>query len=174
MSNSRMKKLALGLSTAAAVAWSAPADAQVANLQVFTDTPFFNTALELSFSFAATYRAGVGAGDYAYAFLNRAQVCQSFDNGATYSLPSGAYYHEYKLKDPAHPFDENLVHLTGIKLANGNTRTAFVETELQNFVAFVTGTKDSFGNIVPYGQNTIRSYCLTLPRHHEHSADNGH
>jgi molybdate transport system substrate-binding protein len=55
MSNSTMKKLALGLS-AAAVIWSASADAQqVANLQVYTTYPFSDTAVELSYSFAATY-----------------------------------------------------------------------------------------------------------------------
>jgi molybdate transport system substrate-binding protein len=54
MSNSSMKKLALGLS-AATVLWSASADAQVANLQVFTNVPFSNTAVELSYSFAAAY-----------------------------------------------------------------------------------------------------------------------
>jgi molybdate transport system substrate-binding protein len=54
MLNSTMKKLALGLS--AAVMWAASADAQVvANLQVYTTFPFADTAVELSYSFAATY-----------------------------------------------------------------------------------------------------------------------
>jgi molybdate transport system substrate-binding protein len=55
MLNSRIKKLALGVSGALAMMWS-PANAQVvANLQVFTNQPFANTAVELSYSFAGTY-----------------------------------------------------------------------------------------------------------------------
>jgi hypothetical protein len=61
----------------------------------------------------------------------------------------------------AHPYDADLVTLTGIKLAR--SRTSDQETELANFISFLTGAEDSFGDVPADGTSILRSHCFRLP-----------
>jgi hypothetical protein len=54
-----------------------------------------------------------------------------------------------------------LVTVAAIRIAN--TRTAEQEAELRNVIAFLTGTKDTFGNVNISGTNIIQHSCFKLP-----------
>jgi molybdate transport system substrate-binding protein len=116
---------------------------------------------------ASVVYAALRFGKQPFGFVARSQVCKYANR--VFSYPPGSYHHEYKPDDPAHPYDAELVTLTGIKLAK--TRTSDQETELQNFISFLTGAADSFGDTPTEGTSIIRSHCLGLPGPHDDDAD---
>jgi hypothetical protein len=62
--------------------------------------------------------------------------------------------------------------LTGIKLAK--TRTSDQETELANFISFLTGAADSYGDVPADGTSILQSHCFRLPGHADpDAADRG-
>jgi hypothetical protein len=69
---------------------------------------------------------------------------------------------------PAHPYDADLVALTGIRLAK--TRTPYQETELANFISFLTGAADSFGDTPADGTSILLSHRFGLPGHADQDA----
>jgi molybdate transport system substrate-binding protein len=99
-------------------------------------------------------------GRYPYGFVAKSQICQDILGTVTYD--AGSYHHEYK-PFGRHHYNPELVTLTGIKLAK--TRTPDQETELKNFIAFLTGTKDTYGTATNAGTGWIESYCFKLPEH---------
>lgn len=98
--------------------------------------------------------AAVDIGLYSYGFLAKSQICFNGASGQTF--PAGSYHHIYKPNNEDHP-SEKLV-LKGIKIAH--TRTTDQETELSNFVAFLTGGVDSNSNTTLIGKNVIEGYCF--------------
>jgi molybdate transport system substrate-binding protein len=115
---------------------------------------------------ASIVYASLRFGKHPFGFVARSQICK-FAKGV-FSYPPGSYYHEYKPDDPVHPYDVDLVTLTGIKLAK--TRTSDQEAELQNFVSFLTGAQDSFGAVPADGTAILQSHCFRLPGHHDQDA----
>jgi molybdate transport system substrate-binding protein len=115
---------------------------------------------------ASLIPAALRIGKHTFGFVARSQICK-FANGVA-SYPPNSYYHEYNSNDPAHPYDEELVTLTGIKLAK--TRTADQDTELANFISFLTGGTDSFGDTPADGTLILRSHCFRTPAHADQDA----
>jgi hypothetical protein len=105
--------------------------------------------------------AAIQLGDYPYGLINRASSCRYNTYAGTYSYPYGGYLHVYE-PFGEHHYDPRLVTVTAIQTAN-SSRTAEQVTGIQNYVAFLTATKDSTGTAYPQGQNTFKSYCYTLP-----------
>jgi molybdate transport system substrate-binding protein len=113
--------------------------------------------------------AALTSGSYPYGFIPRLEVC-TFATGATPEGPPtyypGSFHHEYS-PFGRHPYNPELVTVTAIKLAKN--RTADQEQALNNYVAFLTGTKDTFGNTntlsdgYTFGQDAMRNYCLKIP-----------
>jgi molybdate transport system substrate-binding protein len=97
-------------------------------------------------------------GLYPYGFVAKSQICRYVDGG--YIYPANSYYLEYKPNDRAHPYTP--LHLNGIALAL-TARTTAAETELANFISFLTGTADSYGVTNTIGTSIIQSYCFRLP-----------
>jgi molybdate transport system substrate-binding protein len=116
---------------------------------------------------SVVYAALRFGGKQPFGFVARSQICKYANR--VFSYPPGSYHHEYKPDDSAHPYDVDLVTLTGIKLAK--SRTSDQETELQNFISFLTGAADSFGDTPTDGTSIIRSHCFGLPGHHDDDAD---
>jgi molybdate transport system substrate-binding protein len=110
--------------------------------------------------------AAIEGGYIPSGFVARSQVCQYTPATGAYSLPNGGYYHDYE-PFGRHPYNPGLVTVTAIRIAN--SRTAQQEQALANYVAFLTGTKDTFGNTnidadgFTFGQDAIRAYCLKIP-----------
>ncbi len=115
---------------------------------------------------ASTVYAALRFGKHPFGFVARSQICK-FANGA-FSYPPGSYHREYKPGDPAHPYDAELVTLTGIKLSR--SRTSDQDTELRNFISFLTGTEDAYGDVPTDGTRIIQSYCFSPPQHHDQDA----
>jgi molybdate transport system substrate-binding protein len=115
-----------------------------------------------SFSVGQVY-SSLAHGRYPYGFVARSQICSYAPLTKTYSYPSGSYHHEYKPFDPKHHYDPELVTLTAVKLAK--TRTPDQEAVLKNFIAFLTGTRDTFGTRTDEGTAWIESFCFKLPHH---------
>jgi molybdate transport system substrate-binding protein len=103
--------------------------------------------------------SAVRHGNFGYGFVARSQICQYANGVDTY--PAGSYHHEYKSHDPAHPFDAELLHLTGIEIAK--TRTTDQATELKDFVSFLRGTRNVHGVATSIGTSLIQGYCFGLP-----------
>lgn len=101
--------------------------------------------------------AAVNNGLYAYGFAAKSQICTNV--GGTEYYPDGTYHHEYRPANPVHP-SEKLV-FKGIKIAL--TRTTDQETELTNFIAFLTGAPDVNGVATTAGTSLISRYCFKLP-----------
>jgi molybdate transport system substrate-binding protein len=97
--------------------------------------------------------AGSKMGKFAYGFVAKSQICR-YSNG-TEKYVTGSYHYEYRLENYLHPYEK--LTLKGIKIALSN-RTAEAETELANFVNFLTG------NGVTIGTDIIRTYCYKLPK----------
>jgi molybdate transport system substrate-binding protein len=114
-------------------------------------------------SASMVYAALRFGGKHPFGFVARSQICK-FVNGVFSYLP-GSYHHEYKPGDPAHPYDAGLVTLTGIKITK--SRTSDQETELANFISFLTGAEDSYGEVPTDGTSIIQSHCFRLPQHHD-------
>jgi hypothetical protein len=104
--------------------------------------------------------AAVKFGRFPYGFVAKSRVCSQPTLG-TDTFEDGSFHHEYKPFSRRHPYDPELVTVFAIKLAN--IRTADQEAELTNFIAFMTATKDSFGNTNISGTNIIQQACFKLP-----------
>lgn len=104
---------------------------------------------------AASSLSAVENGAYAYGFVAKSQICGEASDG-TQTYPAGTYHHIYKPNDDDHP-SEKLV-LKGIEIAR--TRSADQETELSNFIAFLKGDVDSFGNTTTIGTGVITGHCF--------------
>jgi molybdate transport system substrate-binding protein len=115
---------------------------------------------------ASMIPAALRIGKHPFGFVARSQICK-FANGVA-SYPPNSYFHEYRPNDPAHPYDQELVTLTGIKLAK--PRTADQDTELANFISFLTGAEDSFGEAPAEGTAILQSHCFRTPRHADQDA----
>jgi molybdate transport system substrate-binding protein len=123
-------------------------------------------------SFVLTYPSegqtfsAIRHGRVPYGFIPRSEVCSYNVTSGTSSYPDGSFHHEYK-PFGRHPYNPELVTVTAIRLAKN--RTALQEQALDNYVAFLTGAKDTFGNVVTNkdgftsGQDVLRSYCLKIP-----------
>jgi molybdate transport system substrate-binding protein len=119
---------------------------------------------------AGVVYAALGLGKHPFGFVARSQICTYANRG--FSYPPGSYHHEYKPDDPAHPYDADLVTLTGIKLAR--SRSADQETELANFISFLTGAEDSYGDTPTDGTAILQNHCFRLPGHPgQDAADRG-
>jgi len=92
---------------------------------------------------------------YAYGFVAKSQICRSA--GGVESYPSGSYHKEYRAQRDGY----TPIRLGGIAIAL--TRTTDQQTELADFIAFLTGATDTHGVVVPIGTATIQSYCFRLP-----------
>jgi molybdate transport system substrate-binding protein len=87
--------------------------------------------------------------NYAYGFTAKSQICTVFNGVEQYE--AGSFHHEYTFGvDYFNP-----IVLTGIKVAR--TRTAAQETELTDFVNFLTGVGTTTGT------NTLLQHCYKLP-----------
>jgi molybdate transport system substrate-binding protein len=123
--------------------------------------PFASTTgLVVTYPDAGITWAAVEFGDVAYGFLAKSSVCTQPTLG-TDTFPDGSFHHEYKPFSRRHPYDPELVTVMAIRIAN--TRTADQEAELTNFIAFLTGTKDVYGNVNISGTNIIQHSCFKLP-----------
>jgi molybdate transport system substrate-binding protein len=94
-------------------------------------------------------------GLYSYGFVAKSQICRYV--AGTYIYPTGSYHLEYA-PNGAHPYTPQ--HLNGIAIAL--TRTTDQQTELANFIAYLTGTADSYGVTNTGGTSIIQSYCFAL------------
>lgn len=92
---------------------------------------------------------------YAYGFVAKSQICRSASGVETY--PAGSYHKEYRARRDGY----TPIRLGGIAIAL--TRTTDQQAELADFIAFVTGTADTHGVVVPTGPAVIQSYCFRLP-----------
>jgi molybdate transport system substrate-binding protein len=143
--------------------WRIPASAIPPAFQSIPGS-FVLTYPSVGTTFAAVRHAGIP-----YGFIARSEVCTlntlTIPNG-TPSYPAGSFHHEYR-PFGRHPYNPELVTVTAIRIANN--RTADQEQALENYVAFLTGAKDSFGNTnilqdgFTFGQDRIRAYCLKIP-----------
>jgi molybdate transport system substrate-binding protein len=107
--------------------------------------------------------AGINLGIFPYGFVAKSSVCLQPTLGID-TFPDGSFHHEYIPFGRHHPYDPELVTVMAIRLAN--TRTADQEAELKNLIAFLTGTKDTFGNVNISGTNIIQHSCFELPHPH--------
>jgi hypothetical protein len=100
--------------------------------------------------------------DLTYGFTAKSRIC-NFNSTTGFSF--SGFHHEYEPFDFEHPYDPALVTLTGIEL---NTRTLAPDEELErkNFLAFMFGEKDSFGDANVTGPTIIQSFCFKLPHLH--------
>jgi molybdate transport system substrate-binding protein len=143
--------------------WRIPASAIPPAFQSIPGS-FVLTYPSVGTTFAVVRHAGIP-----YGFIARSEVCTlntlTIPNG-TPSYPTGSFHHEYR-PFGRHPYTPELVTVTAIRIANN--RTADQEQALANYVAFLTGAKDSFGNTnilqdgFTFGQDRIRAYCLKIP-----------
>ncbi|WOJ91281.1 substrate-binding domain-containing protein [Methylocapsa polymorpha] len=123
--------------------------------QVLASSPWNITTIPSGHVFTrpninSTYSA-VQAGTYAYGFVAKSAICQ-YTGGSEHYI-SGTYHHEYLYNDASHPY--NQIKQYGIEIAL--TRTTDQNTELTNFVNFLTGVGTSLGTA------KIQQYCYILP-----------
>lgn len=123
--------------------------------QVLASSPWNITTIPSGFVFTrpninSTYSA-VQAGTYAYGFVAKSAICQFYSGSEHYV--AGTYHHEYLYNDAAHPYSQ--IQQYGIRIAL--SRTAAQNTELANFVNFLTGVGTTLGTAI------IQKYCYTLP-----------
>jgi molybdate transport system substrate-binding protein len=104
-----------------------------------------------------TALATINLGLFAYGFVGKSQICQLSSGVETY--PDGSYHHEYQPLSSSHPYIP--IVMAGVEIAL--TRTADQQTELGDFIAFLTGTADSFGNTNASGTTIIQNDCFALP-----------
>ncbi len=95
--------------------------------------------------------AAVDGGFYPYGFVAKSEICQYY--GGSEHYVDGTYHHEYLPNSWEHPYRP--IILTGVKLARA--RATDQETELTNFVNFLTGAGTSAGTDV------IQQYCFKTP-----------
>lgn len=122
--------------------------------QVLASAPWSITTIPSGFVFTrpninATYSA-VQAGTYAYGFVAKSAICQYYSGAEHYV--AGTYHYEYLYNDAAHPFSQ--IKQYGIKIVR--TRTTDQQTQLTNFVNFLTGAGTSLGTAL------IQKYCYKL------------
>jgi molybdate transport system substrate-binding protein len=103
---------------------------------------------------AGSTLSAIKAGTYASGFVAKSQICRLISGTETY--PAGSFHHEYR---PADGYTG--IRLAGIAIAL--TRTTDQTQELNDFIAFLTGTTDTHSVVPPNGQNIIKSYCFRLP-----------
>lgn len=123
--------------------------------QVLASSPWNITTIPSGYVFTrpninATYSA-VQAGTYAYGFVAKSAICQYYSGAEHYV--AGTYHHEYLYNDVAHPYTQ--IQQYGIEIAL--SRTAAQNTELTNFVNFLTGVGTTLGTAI------IQKYCYILP-----------
>jgi hypothetical protein len=125
--------------------------------------PFASTSGLVStvFNVGETYAELTAPASFPYGFVAKSQMCFQATLGVD-TYDAGSYHHEYK-PFGRHPYDPELITLTAIKLAR--TRTPDEETGLKNFIAFLTGTKDTYGIATNNGTAWIEGHCFKLPRH---------
>lgn len=122
--------------------------------QVLASSPWSITTIPSGFVFTrpninSTYSA-VQGGTYAYGFVAKSAICQYYSGSEHYV--AGTYHHEYLYNDAAHPYSQILQY--GIQIAL--SRTAAQNTELSNFINFLTGVGTTLGTAI------IQKYCYTL------------
>jgi molybdate transport system substrate-binding protein len=103
---------------------------------------------------AGSTQAAIDGGTYASGFVAKSQICRFLSGVEVY--PDGSYHHEYRPRD-----GYTAIRLGGIAIAL--TRTTDQQQELDDFIAFLTGTTDTHSVVPPNGQNIIKSYCFRLP-----------
>ncbi len=94
-----------------------------------------------------TYSA-VKSGAYAYGFIAQSSICKLVGGVKTFS---SGFHHSYPFTDATHPHAE--IAQYAIKVAN-SARTAAQETELTNFINFLTTNTT--------GKTIVKSYCYSL------------
>jgi molybdate transport system substrate-binding protein len=97
-------------------------------------------------------QVAIELGTFSYGFVNKSAICNNYF-GTTETYPAGTFHHEY-LPGGRHPYHR--IELTGVKLTLA-PRTAEQETELTNFVNFLTGSGTTRGTDV------LKRYCYTVP-----------
>jgi molybdate transport system substrate-binding protein len=107
---------------------------------------------------AGTVFAAIDGGSFPYGFLANSQIC-SLDDTGKFSYPVGTYSYLYKPNNDSYPSDKLV--LKGVTIAL--TRTADQETELANFIAFLTGAADAAANATTRGVDVILSHCFKIP-----------
>lgn len=125
--------------------------------EVLSTAPWYITTIPGGYvstlpSVGAAY-AAAKKGTFAYGFVAKSQICKYINGAETY--PTGSYHHEYHPHSYLHPYEK--LKLKGIKIAL-SARTTDQETELTNFVNFLTG------NVTTAGTDIIQSYCFKLPQ----------
>ena len=123
--------------------------------QVLASTPWSITTIPSGHVFTrpninATY-AAVQAGTYASGFVAKSAICQY--TGGSEHYVAGTYHHEYLYSDASHPYSQIKQYSIEIALS----RAADQETELTNFINFLTGSGTSLGTAI------IQKYCYILP-----------
>jgi molybdate transport system substrate-binding protein len=109
-----------------------------------TTIPSTNVVVEPSVGIT---QVAIELGAFSYGFVNKSAICNNYSGTETY--PAGTFHHEY-LPDGRHPYHR--IELTGVKLTLA-PRTAEQETELTNFVDFLTGRGTTLGTDV------LKRYC---------------
>jgi molybdate transport system substrate-binding protein len=109
---------------------------------------------------ADTSLAAVENGAFPYGFIANSAVCALDANGERV-YPAGSYHHLYKPHDDfdGHLYDKLV--LKGVKIAK--TRTTDQETELTNFIAFLSGAADASGAVKTAGADLIKGHCFKIP-----------
>ncbi|MBY6240840.1 substrate-binding domain-containing protein [Methylosinus sp. Sm6] len=123
---------------------------------------------------ASTSYAAIDSGAYALGFVANSSIC-SLDANNQQAYPAGSTHYLYASDDDSHrrhrhhwriPLRSNKldssVMLAGVKLAS-STRTADQEAELNNFIAFLTGTADLNGSVFTAGTELIEGHCFEIP-----------
>ncbi len=123
--------------------------------QVLASSPWGITTIPSGYVYTrpninATYSA-VQAGTYAYGFVAKSAICQYYSGSEHYV--AGTYHYEYLYNNASHPYSQ--IKQYGIEIAL--TRTAAQNTELSNFVNFLTGVGTTLGTAI------IQKYCYMLP-----------
>lgn len=95
--------------------------------------------------------AALNFGAYPFGFVANSAIC-SLDASGQPSYDEGTYHHVYPLL---------AVTLTGVKLVA--TRTADQDAELNNFMAFLTGTVDVDGALSTAGTDVVSGHCFKIP-----------
>jgi len=102
--------------------------------------------------------AAIKAGNYAYGFVANSKVCSLDANGNPF-YPAGSYHYTYNAGFNA--LFSAVLTLTGVKLAQ--TRTTDQETELSNFLSFLSAAADSAGNTTTAGTDILKGHCFKIP-----------
>ncbi|WP_180982474.1 molybdate ABC transporter substrate-binding protein [Methylocella silvestris] len=100
-----------------------------------------------------TTYAAVKDGTFPYGFVAKSAVCTKPSTTEVWYDSTHTSHHEYLYNDAAHPYDQ--IKQYGVKVVK--SRTADQETELTNFLNFLTGVGTTLGTA------KIQYYCYQLP-----------